>query len=98
MPGVRRRHLRNGWYGELKLILYEKERSLRLKEFLKRKIRERPTGVVVACGPEGGFAEKEVRVAVEKGFTPVSLGGRVLRSDTAALATLSILQYEWGDI
>ncbi len=84
--------------GGLKLILYEKERSTRLTDFLERAEGERPERVVIACGPEGGFTENEVLTAVKNGFIPVSLGGRVMRCETAGLAVLSILQHEWGDI
>jgi 16S rRNA (uracil1498-N3)-methyltransferase len=49
-------------------------------------------------GPEGGLSQEEVGFAKEKGFIPVTLGKRVLRSETASLCLLSILQYEWGDI
>jgi 16S rRNA (uracil1498-N3)-methyltransferase len=82
----------------LKLILYEKERTTRLKDLLERPPGQRPERVVIACGPEGGFTDDEVRTAVKNGFIPVSLGGRVLRCETAVLAALSIVQHEWGDL
>ena len=49
--------------------------------------------VGVFIGPEGGFEEEEVRQAVESGAVPVSLGKRILRTETAGLAVLSILMY-----
>jgi 16S rRNA (uracil1498-N3)-methyltransferase len=82
----------------LKLILYEKERTARLKDLLERPPGGKPERVVIACGPEGGFTGDEVRMATENGFIPVSLGSRVLRCETAALAVLSIVQHEWGDL
>ena len=39
-----------------------------------------------------------MKQAVARGFTPVSLGRRILRTETAGLAVLSILQFQWGDI
>jgi 16S rRNA (uracil1498-N3)-methyltransferase len=57
-----------------------------------------PTKVYVIIGPEGGFAEEEVKCAREKGFTPVKLGQRILRTETAAIALIGILQYELGDL
>jgi len=54
--------------------------------------------LVVAIGPEGGFTDDEVAFAVSAGFVPVSLGGRVLRCETAALAALSVVQCAWGDL
>ena len=54
--------------------------------------------VAVLVGPEGGLTEDEVRVAREKGFTPVSLGPRLLRVETAVAAALSVLQALCGDL
>lgn len=48
-------------------------------------------------GPEGGFTEEEARQAQQTGFIPVSLGSRLLRTETAALAALSAIQTLWGD-
>ena len=47
-------------------------------------------------GPEGGFHENEIDAAVVKGFTPVSLGPRILRSETAALSAIAIIQFLSG--
>jgi len=49
-------------------------------------------------GPEGGFSEEEVRLAGKKGFIPVKLGQRILRTETAAITLIGILQYELGDL
>jgi 16S rRNA (uracil1498-N3)-methyltransferase len=79
----------------LRIILYEKERELRLKDFaLLRGVKS----VAVACGAEGGFTMEEVDFARERGFVPMSLGGRILRCETATLAALTIIQYQWGDL
>jgi 16S rRNA (uracil1498-N3)-methyltransferase len=45
----------------------------------------------LAVGPEGGFAEEEVALLKERGFAPVSLGRRILRAETAAIALLAIV-------
>ncbi len=59
---------------------------------------DRPTGpIVLLVGPEGGFAPRELSAAQARGFTPVRLGPRVLRTETAALATLAAMQALWGD-
>lgn len=50
-----------------------------------------PETVGVLIGPEGGFTEGEVQLAAERGFRPTSLGLRRLRSETAAIAVLSLL-------
>lgn len=51
----------------------------------------------IAIGPEGGFSEPEVNLALSHHFHGLSLGPRVLRTETAALAALSVLQYQFGD-
>ena len=53
--------------------------------------------VTVLIGPEGGLTEAERAAAVAAGFTPVRLGPRVLRTETAAIAALSVLQSAFGD-
>ncbi len=56
------------------------------------------TKVCLLIGPEGGFSETEYEDADIAGFVPVSLGPRVLRTETAAVAALSVLQATWGDL
>jgi len=56
------------------------------------------TEVCVLIGPEGGFSDSEFEDAAIAGFDPVSLGPRVLRTETAAVATLAVLQCLWGDL
>ena len=78
----------------LKILLWEKEgRSL------KAVLRQHPTQrIYVMVGPEGGFTEAEVKMANDKGFIPVKLGQRILRTETAAITLVGILQYELGDL
>ena len=49
--------------------------------------------VGIFIGPEGGFEEEEIKRAKESGAHPVTLGKRILRTETAGLAVLSILMY-----
>jgi 16S rRNA (uracil1498-N3)-methyltransferase len=79
----------------LRLILWERE-GARLGEVLTR-VKEK-TKVFFMVGPEGGFSQEEVEKAKKAGFLPISLGERILRSETVSLSLLSILQYEWGDM
>lgn len=53
--------------------------------------------VVVLVGPEGGLDENEVKMARLAGFVPVRMGNRVLRTETAAMASLAAVQTLWGD-
>ncbi|NRA24518.1 MAG: 16S rRNA (uracil(1498)-N(3))-methyltransferase [Oleispira sp.] len=56
-----------------------------------------PKSVALLVGPEGGMTDEEVEACIQQGFTGLMLGPRVLRTETAALAALSLLQYLWGD-
>lgn len=53
--------------------------------------------VTLLIGPEGGLAQKERDSAQTRGFTPVRLGPRVLRTETAPLAAIAAIQTLWGD-
>ena len=53
---------------------------------------------MLLVGPEGGLSEKEVALATHVGFTGLKLGPRILRTETAALVALSLLQSKWGDL
>jgi 16S rRNA (uracil1498-N3)-methyltransferase len=80
----------------LKVLLWEAEKKADLKGIL------RATGkhlhILAMVGPEGGFTPREIRLAQDAGFHIVSLGSRILRSETAAITLVSIIQYEWGDL
>jgi 16S rRNA (uracil1498-N3)-methyltransferase len=54
--------------------------------------------VVLLIGAEGGLAPAEYQAAAASGFEPVSLGPRILRTETAPVAALAVLQALWGDI
>jgi 16S rRNA (uracil1498-N3)-methyltransferase len=56
------------------------------------------TSVTVLIGPEGGLTDVEQESAIRAGFTPVRMGPRVLRTETAAIAALTVLQQEFGDL
>ncbi len=54
--------------------------------------------ISVIVGPEGGITEQEVAEAVSYGYQPARLGPRILRTETAGLAIIAILQYLYGDL
>ncbi|MDD2366460.1 MAG: 16S rRNA (uracil(1498)-N(3))-methyltransferase [Desulfuromonadaceae bacterium] len=81
---------------ELRLILWEGERETSLKKALTEGAK--PVSIVVAIGPEGGFDPLEVRHFSQHGYQPVSLGSRILRTETASIAILAIMQYIWGEM
>ena len=81
---------------ELKLICWEEEERNDLKQAFELKGRIRQGCVLV--GPEGGFSSREVEQAASAGFQSISLGRRILRTETAAIMVISLLQYELGDL
>jgi 16S rRNA (uracil1498-N3)-methyltransferase len=61
-------------------------------------LRDIHTGVTVLIGPEGGLDEVEQEAALRAGFKAIRMGPRVLRTETAAIAALTILQRYFGDL
>ena len=57
-----------------------------------------PNKVELLIGPEGGLEDDELLAARSAGFMPVRLGPRVLRTETAAVVALTVLQALWGDL
>lgn len=55
-----------------------------------------PQALTIMVGPEGGFSEDEENLAVAQGALPLSMGPRILRTETAALAALAALNASWG--
>jgi 16S rRNA (uracil1498-N3)-methyltransferase len=53
--------------------------------------------VMLLIGPEGGLSAAEIELTQQAGFTPVRFGPRVMRTETAAVAALAVLQAQWGD-
>ena len=80
---------------EVKLIFWEEERGGGLEPVLQL---PRPQDVRVLIGPEGGFSNGEAALAREAGFRSLSLGPRLLKVATAALAAITLIQYAWGDL
>ena len=81
---------------EVNILLWEEEKTLTLKKFLAGT--EPPESVAIIIGPEGGLTMDEVSLASKHGFNAVSIGNRILRTETAGMALLAILQFFWGDI
>lgn len=56
-----------------------------------------PDTITLLVGPEGGFSQSEVNDAIKNDFLPWQLGPRILRSETAGLAAITMVQNKWGD-
>ena len=77
---------------DLKLIPYElSEGMMRTRKLIESAAPGQEIGVFI--GPEGGFEEQEIGQARNAGAVPVTLGRRILRTETAGITTLSILMY-----
>ncbi len=77
---------------EVRLIPYELAQGMgKTKEILEAL--QPGQSVAVMIGPEGGFEESEIREAVDAGMQPVTMGRRILRTETAGLAMLSWIMY-----
>jgi len=80
----------------LRIILWEAEQELRIREILTDEKHAGVDSFFIVIGPEGGFSWEEIEKARQCGFISASLGRLILRTETAPLAVLSILQYEKG--
>jgi 16S rRNA (uracil1498-N3)-methyltransferase len=75
---------------ECKLIFEPGENKLQLNQ-------TQFSQVALLIGPEGGFSDQELKQAANNGFQNLSLGPRILRTETAPIAALTMLQILWGD-
>lgn len=75
-------------------IPYENETAHYIKTYLQS-LDVHSIGIFI--GPEGGFTEEEITLAMEHGVQSITLGKRILRSETAGLVTLANIMYEMGE-
>ena len=78
---------------DLVIIAYEDENNTNLKQILKDK--KDLSKIAIVIGPEGGIDKLEVKELVENGAVVASLGKRILRTETAPIAMLSMITYEY---
>lgn len=81
---------------DLLLMPWEEARTGRLREAFARFPGARDIGLLI--GPEGGIAPREAEEAVARGALALSLGPRILRAETAALAACAMILQLWGDL
>jgi 16S rRNA (uracil1498-N3)-methyltransferase len=75
------------------LLLSLREDAIPLRSAAPQTDTDKPVApIVFLSGPEGGLSAAEEQLAIERGFAPVTLGTRVLRAETAALAALAVFQ------
>ena len=78
--------------GAFVIIPYEKERERTLKSTLREHPEAKNCHIFI--GPEGGFSEREIAGAIEAGAMPVTLGPRILRTETAGIVVIATVLYE----
>ena len=76
------------------IVAYENEKDNTLKSELK-KLNSENLKIGIVIGPEGGFEESDIKLLKESGAKIVTLGDRILRTETVALNVLSIIMYEF---
>lgn len=80
---------------DLALIPYEQEKNNTLKQIIKGK---NPKSVGIFIGPEGGFEPDEIQYAINNNVIKITLGNRILRTETAGFVVLSCIMYEFDQM
>ncbi|SKA85864.1 16S rRNA (uracil1498-N3)-methyltransferase [Caloramator quimbayensis] len=81
---------------DVSVIPYENEKVKDFKDLLKEKQSFNNAGIFI--GPEGGFEDEEIKICIENGIVPVTLGPRILRTETAGFVSSTIVLYEACDM
>ncbi|MBQ8973868.1 MAG: 16S rRNA (uracil(1498)-N(3))-methyltransferase [Clostridia bacterium] len=81
---------------ELVLVPWENERAFTLKQ--AREAYPNAKDIAIVIGPEGGIAREEIEALTALHTKCITLGGRILRTETAALAAIAVVQTLWGDL
>ena len=81
---------------DIVLVPYENEKNVTLKEVLA-KLPKKDLKIAIIIGPEGGFEEKEIQMLEQSNCKIVTLGNRILRTETVAIAMTSVILYELAD-
>ena len=78
---------------DLKVMLSVNERTKNIKKVLNKY--KKYDKIIIVVGPEGGFTKEEEKTLIENGYISTSLGSRVLRTETAGIVAISMINYEW---
>ena len=81
---------------DIVLVPYENEKNTTLKEVLS-KLPKKDLKIAIIIGPEGGFEEEEIKILEKNNCKIVTLGNRILRTETVAIAMTSVILYELAD-
>ena len=95
VPSIHRPQTLPHWTGttqaECKFVLHHRAASISTSD-------RPPASIALLVGPEGGLSDAEIETAEQAGYLSLRLGPRVLRTETAPLAAIAILQAQWGDM
>jgi 16S rRNA (uracil1498-N3)-methyltransferase len=80
------------------IVPWEGETSRSLREALRTMSGGTLDGISIVIGPKGGLTEVEIEFLIHRGALPVTLGSRILRAETAAIATVAAVLYELGEL
>lgn len=89
-PPIKLAEWLNGCNQDLRLVLHDRGSPL-------GSATGTPGSIALLVGPEGGLDDHEIDAAHNSGFMPLALGPRVMRTETAPVAALSLCQWLWGD-
>ncbi len=81
---------------DLKLLFWEEEKELSLHKVLHSQVTP-PKSIALLIGPEGGLDNSEVELARQHGWQSLTLGSRILRTETAGMAVLAAIMYHWEE-
>ena len=95
-PVIKIGHIRDILSEGITVVPYEQSECKGIKDVLRTM--DKPNRINIVIGPEGGFEKEEVEMLEEMGAYIVSLGPRILRTETAGRATAAVVQYEFGDL
>jgi 16S rRNA (uracil1498-N3)-methyltransferase len=73
------------------------DKQISLQQALRAKDKDVSSSVAILIGPEGGFSQHEVELAKKSGAIPITLGQRILRTETAAIVASALILYELAD-
>lgn len=80
---------------DIVLVAYEKEENTTIKQVLRKIAHKKNAKIAIIIGPEGGMEQEEIEQLTKAGAKVVSLGKRILRTETAPIVVTTIIIYEW---
>ena len=83
---------------DILLVPYENEENNSFKESLRTLVNKGTFKIGIVIGPEGGFEEKEIELLKQNGGKIITLGKRILRTETVAIAMTSAIMYEFNEL